>query len=57
MGWRGPWMSASWGSTPEVRTTPRVPFAGLKDSGIGVEGGFGGLEVFLASQTIAVSGR
>ena len=36
---------------------PRVPFAGLKDSGIGVEGGYGGLEAFLTSQTIAVSDR
>lgn len=35
--------------------TPRVPFAGLKDSGLGVEGGTAGLEAFLAPQTIAVA--
>ena len=36
--------------------TPRVPFAGLKDSGLGVEGGYAGLEAFLTTRTVAVSG-
>ncbi|PSK95885.1 succinate-semialdehyde dehydrogenase/glutarate-semialdehyde dehydrogenase [Murinocardiopsis flavida] len=36
---------------------PRVPFAGLKDSGVGVEGGYGGLEEFLTGQTVAVGDR
>ncbi|TQL66395.1 succinate-semialdehyde dehydrogenase/glutarate-semialdehyde dehydrogenase [Nocardioides albertanoniae] len=34
--------------------TPQVPFAGLKDSGLGVEGSHLGLEAFLAPQTVAV---
>ncbi|AXK31866.1 aldehyde dehydrogenase family protein [Streptomyces armeniacus] len=35
--------------------TPQVPFAGLKDSGTGVEGSHLGLEAFLAPQTVAVA--
>lgn len=35
--------------------TPQVPFAGLKDSGIGVEGSHLGLEAFLTPQTVAVA--
>lgn len=35
--------------------TPQVPFAGLKDSGIGVEGSHLGLEAFLAPQTVAIA--
>ncbi|MEO3755444.1 aldehyde dehydrogenase family protein [Streptomyces sp. B6B3] len=34
--------------------TPQVPFAGLKDSGIGVEGAQLGLDMFLTRQTVAV---
>ncbi|WP_419992677.1 aldehyde dehydrogenase family protein [Streptomyces boninensis] len=34
--------------------TPQVPFAGLKHSGIGVEGSHLGLEAFLTPQTVAV---
>jgi succinate-semialdehyde dehydrogenase/glutarate-semialdehyde dehydrogenase len=33
---------------------PQVPFAGLKDSGIGVEGAQLGLDMFLTRQTVAV---
>ncbi len=36
--------------------TPQVPFAGLKDSGIGVEGSHLGLEAFLTAQTVAIGG-
>jgi succinate-semialdehyde dehydrogenase/glutarate-semialdehyde dehydrogenase len=35
--------------------TPQVPFAGLKDSGLGVEGSHLGLEAFLTPQTVAVA--
>lgn len=36
--------------------TPHVPFAGLKQSGVGTEGGHAGLEEFLSHQTVAVAG-
>lgn len=36
--------------------TPHIPFAGLKDSGIGAEGGYAGLEEFLVPQSVAVAG-
>lgn len=35
--------------------TPQVPFAGLKHSGVGCEGGHAGLEEFLCYQTVAVN--
>ncbi len=35
--------------------TPQVPFGGLKDSGIGWEGGQAGLDVFLTYRTVAYS--
>lgn len=37
--------------------TPQVPFAGLKDSGIGTEGGYAGLDEFRTRQTVAVAPR
>jgi succinate-semialdehyde dehydrogenase/glutarate-semialdehyde dehydrogenase len=36
--------------------TPQVPFAGLKSSGLGVEGARAGLDAFLTYQTVAVAG-
>lgn len=37
--------------------TPQIPFGGLKDSGIGSEGGYAGLDEFRTNQTIAVAGH
>jgi len=36
--------------------TPQIPFAPRRDSGLGVEGGYAGLEPFVAWHTVAVSG-
>lgn len=35
--------------------TPQIPFAGLKLSGIGAEGGFAGLEAFRTDQSIGIA--
>ena len=39
-----------------VITTPEAPFGGVKESGLGVEGGRGGIEEYLVSKYVCIDG-